>query len=331
MTPSSSTAPTGGQSITVSGATITYNDRWIFDTVNSTPDSHTFWDAADGSGTWYGYLPTVPTSGDAAAQLATFNTQYFEGTFQNIQQVALEPISPTTAWALTTAEYNSEPAAVLTYVDTSVSGQQRVQMLMGTADTLQASLADVQQSVQIDGVGTFNGVDSTRIGTLVDGGAPVGQTPAAVATTPATVPSPVTAPTATTVAASTTPVPAGQQGGPLTQTATAGANTVTYGADWELDAANSSAEAVILRYASDPNTNFGYLQGADRESGGDVRRALQIFDFPYAFAATNSQELASETLPSGRAYAVYAWEREGASEVALFLVDVTTTPGTFRM
>jgi hypothetical protein len=35
-------------------------------------------------------------------------------------------------------------------------------------------------------------------------------------------------------------------------------------------------------------------------------------------------------LPSGSAYELYTWEREGAAEIALFLIDVTTVPGTLR-
>jgi hypothetical protein len=330
MTPTSSTAPTGGQSITVSGATITYNDRWIFDTVNSTPDSHTFWDAADGSGTWYGYLPTAPTSGDAAAQLEAFNTQYFEGTFLNIRQVALEPISPTTAWALTTAEFNGTPAAVLTYVDTSVSSQQRVQMLMGTADTLQASLADVQQSIQIDGVGTFNGVDSTRIGTLLGGGAPVGQTPAAVATTPAAVPATQPAPTATTIAASTTPTTVAQPGGALTQTITVGQDTVAYGGDWQHSAENSSAEVAFFARSGDDTVVYAYLNGPNNV-GADPLTAVEggTDAFFSEFSAQNVSQVTAEVLPSGHAWGLTTFDRNGVPGAFLIQADVTT-PGVVR-
>lgn len=323
-------APTGGQSITVSGATITYNDRWIFDTVNSTPDSHTFWDAADGSATWYGYLPTVPTSGDAAAQLEAFNAQYFDGTFQNIQQVALEPNSPTIAWALTTAEFNGNPAAVLTYVDTSVSGQQRVQMLMGKPDTLQASLADIQQSIQIDGVGAFNGVDSTRIGTLLGGGAPVGQTPAVVATTPAAMPATVPAPTATTVAAGTTPTTAAQPGGALTQTVPVGQDTVAYGGDWQHSAENSSAEVAFFARSGDDTVVYAYLNGPNN-IGADPLTAVQggTDAFFSDFGAQNVSQVTAEVLPSGHAWGLTTFDRNGVPGAFLILADVTT-PGVVR-
>src|SRR5688500_6595385 len=66
-------------------------------------------------------------------------------------------------------------------------------------------------------------------------------------------------------------------------------------------------------------------------SGGDVQTAVQLLDPPTGFAAQNAQELTNQTLPSGRAYVLYQWEREGSAEVALFVVDVTTTPGTLVM
>src|SRR5690606_24071461 len=59
---------TPGHTMTVAGAAITYNDRWILDTVNSEADSATFWDAADGSLAWFGYLPaSTVAAGDATA------------------------------------------------------------------------------------------------------------------------------------------------------------------------------------------------------------------------------------------------------------------------
>ncbi len=79
-----------------------------------------------------------------------------------------------------------------------------------------------------------------------------------------------------------------------------------------------------------PNIGFSYLQGADRETGGNIEVALQILDFPFIMEAQNAQQVAREVLPSGRAYQLYTWEREGADEVGLMFIDVTTIPGILK-
>jgi hypothetical protein len=174
ITPAAETTPTpttgsAGQSITVAGATISYSAQWVYDTVNSEPDSVTYFDAADGSGSWYGYLPFQPTTGDAAAQLTNFNTRYFQDIgATEVQQLTLEALSPTGAWALTTANLVGIPIVVLTYADTATDGALRVQMLY-TPQTVDiaAKLSDVQGSIQIDGVPAFAGVDPAAVAALL--------------------------------------------------------------------------------------------------------------------------------------------------------------------
>jgi hypothetical protein len=177
------TGTTAGQSTTVAGATFTYNNRWIFDTANSEPDGRTFWDAADGSLTWFGYLPTSPEAGDAATALQSFNTRYFQNDFEGVQQVTLEAISPTSAWSLTTATLSGLPVVVLSYADTSHADQLRIQVLMSEQDKFQAALPDVQSSIQIDGAGVLAGVDPAAVTALLSGGAPPAVTPTTTAST----------------------------------------------------------------------------------------------------------------------------------------------------
>jgi hypothetical protein len=168
-----------GQSITVAGATLTYSSAWVYDTVNSEPDGVAYFDAADESGSWFGYLPAQPTSGDAATQLATFNTLYFQNIgATKIQQVTLEFLSPTSAWALTTANLFELPIVVLTYADTATAGALNIQILYSSEPTsVPAKLADAQAGIQIDGVPAFAGVAPATVGTLLESG--TASTPAA--------------------------------------------------------------------------------------------------------------------------------------------------------
>jgi hypothetical protein len=189
ITPAAETTPTptqdvAGQSITVAGATITYTTQWVYDTVNSEPDSVTYFDAADGSGSWFGYVPAQPTTGDAAAQLADFNTRYFQNIgATEVQQLTLEALSPTSAWALTTANLSGFPIVVLTYADTATAGALRIQMLYSpqTVD-ISAKLSDVQGSIQIDGVLSFAGVDPVAVAALLPLSGDANTTPVAGAT-----------------------------------------------------------------------------------------------------------------------------------------------------
>ena len=158
-----------GQAITVAGASISYTAQWLYDTVNSEPDGVTYFDAADGSGSWFGYLPAEPTTGDATAQLADFNTRYFQNIgATEVQQLALEALSPTSAWALTTANLSGFPIVVLTYADTATDGALRIQMLYSPQSVdMAATLFDVQGSIQIDGVFAFAGVDPAAVAALL--------------------------------------------------------------------------------------------------------------------------------------------------------------------
>ncbi len=232
----------------------------------------------------------------------------------------------TSAWRLYDMASADGSFLVLFVVDvTEVPGAGAVEILIAPKTTFADGLASAGANITINGYAALiASVPSTAI--LNAAGLP--SSPAStMQPTQAPTPAPASVPTPTPVMASA-PTQAPATGA---QTVTTGTDTVTYGGEWELDSANSTAESAIFRYVLDPDVGFGYLQSPDRESGGDVQAAMRIIDPPRLGGATNAQELAFEILPSGRAYALYAWEREGVNEVALFLVDVTTTPGTIRM
>jgi len=237
-------------------------------------------------------------------------------------------LSDGTLWqlyALTSAGTNY---GALFTADTADPSQNDVtSLLTSPTATFDQAVAAVQSDIRVNGASPLAGIDAAQLMTALGGEA--GNTPAAAGTSTPSNP-PATAPSNSTTP--TNPAPSAPPSGQLDQSMPVGSDTVTYNsAAWQNDPTNSATGIVTFQPTDNAKVNFGYAQGPDRTSGGDVQLALSIVDPPTSFGAQNAQQVASEVLPSGRAYALYTWEREGASEVALFVLDVTTTPGTLRV
>lgn len=237
--------------------------------------------------------------------------------------VATGTLADGTLWHLYAVPFGEIPFGMLFTADTADPSQHDVTtMLTSPASTYDQAIAAVQADIRVNGTSPLAGIDPAQALAALGGAAPVtpapGTTPVA-GTTPATGTTPGAPPTPTTPGIS------------LDQSAIVGSDTIAYGGEWTLDPANSSLEIATFQTTLDPRIVFSYGQGPDRISGGDAQLAIPILDPPTAFDAVNAQQLASEVLPSGRAYALYTWDRAGAAEVALFVVDVTATPGTVRM
>lgn len=174
-TPAAATTPTvglAGQSLTVAGATITYSTRWVLDTINSVPDSVAYFDAADWPSSWFAYRPAQSAGGDAATELATLFANFMQNIgATEVQQLTMAAISPTIAWTLTTAKLSGAPIAILTYADTSTTGQTRIQVLYSTQPpNLAAMLIDAQSDIRVDGEQAFASVDPAAVAALLGGG-----------------------------------------------------------------------------------------------------------------------------------------------------------------
>ena len=218
-----------------------------------------------------------------------------------------------TVWHLYAAPVEGTTFGLLFTADTADASENDVTTILNSpASSFDQALAAVQNDIRVNGASPLAGIDPTQAMTALGGGAAV---------TPAAAPSPTALPTSTAAAPSAA----------LDQSVTVGTASIAYGGEWIYDATNSAAEYASFQNSGNPSAIFTYGQGPDRMSGGDVQTALQLLDPPVGFAAQNAQEIANQTLPSGRAYVLYQWEREGSAEVALFVVDVTTTPGTLVM
>ena len=228
--------------------------------------------------------------------------------------VATGALADGTIWHLYAAPTEGVTTGMLFAADTADPSQNDVMIiLMSPAETFDQALMAVQSDIRVNGESPLTGIDPAQATSALEGGVAV--TPV-VGTTPTPGLTPTIPPAATTTS--------GQTG----QSFTIGADTLSYTGNWQLDPENST-EGQVASFVDggNPNIGFSYLQGADRETGGDIEVALQILDFPMIAEAQNAQQVASEVLPSGRAYELYTWEREGADEVGLLFIDVTTTPG----
>jgi hypothetical protein len=261
MTPTAVTTPTttvgvAGQSITIAGATITHTDAWVYDTVNSEPDGVAYFDAADESGSWFGYLPAQPTTGDAAAQLTDFNARYFQNIgATEVQQLTLAPLSPTSAWALTTAKLLELPIIVLTYADTATSGALRIHMLysLQTVDVA-AKLSEAQGGIQIDSVAAFAGVDPAAVAALLGSGA------------------------TTTPGAGTTSAAGGASNGTELFTSERYGYTLTYDpVVWQLTPDDDGDAEEWVTLESDASTSIVNIVGRPDTTGSDLTRCVNAY------------------------------------------------------
>jgi hypothetical protein len=223
-----------------------------------------------------------------------------------------------TLWHLYAVPNEGTTGGMLFTVDTADPSQNNVNTILSSpANTFDQALTAVQTDIRVNGVSPLADIDAGQLMTALESGAAA--TPIAV-----TSPSPDTMPTQPPTAVA----PSGQ----LDQSMPVGTDTIAYDSgEWQYDPANSAEQNATFRRTADPSVIFSYGQGPDVRSGGDAEVALELVDAPTAFGAQNAQQVASEVLPSGRAYALYTWEREGAAEVALIFLDVTTTPGTLRL
>ena len=111
-----------------------------------------------------------------------------------------------------------------------------------------------------------------------------------------------------------------------------GTATVSYGPNWVYQEATSTPdELAFFTNAATPTSIFGYATVAS--SSSDAAASLQEFNdgFFGSFGATNVQQRALETLPSGKAYSLYTADQNGTPVVILAYADVATAPGEFRV
>ncbi len=252
---STPTVGIASQSLTVAGATITYSAGWVLDTANSVTDSVAYFDAADGSGSWFGYRPVQPTAGDAAIELGTLTTGFLQNIgATEVQQLTLVPLSSTSAWALTTAKLSGVPIVVLIFADTATAGQVRIQMLFSTEPAaLAATLTNAQAGIQIDSVGTFTGVDPAAVAALLGSGA------------------------VTTPVPGTTPASGGAGTDVAQYTSDRYGYTLTYDpAVWQItpdDDPSDAEEWVTL----DSDTSTVNIAGRPDTTGGDLTRCVNVY------------------------------------------------------
>ncbi len=242
--------------------------------------------------------------------------------------VATGTLDDGTLWQLYTVSAAGTSYGALFTADTADPSENDVTtMLTSPASTFDQAVAAVQADIRVNSVSPLAGIDPAQLMTALAGG--VVDTPAA-GTTPTPEITSTTAPPSSTTP--TAPPTAAAPSGQLDQTMPVGSDSIAYNsAEWQYDPAMSATQNATFGRTIDPRIIFSYAQGADQKSGGDVQLAIQIIDAPSSFGAQNAQLVAGETLPSGRAYVLYRWEREGASEVALLILDVTSTPGTLRL
>jgi outer membrane protein assembly factor BamB len=177
--PTSTATVAGGQSITVSGATISYAGGWTYDSANSVPDEMALFQATSPHLAMYAYVaPANPTT-DVQQAVTEFTGDFFE-TYgaTNVQQVTLEALPGGQAWSLHTADQTGMPIVVLAYADgTTQPGQVRVQVLICRAAEAEAALIEAQATLQIDGVQAFEGLAPTAVGAHLNSSPPPPQAP----------------------------------------------------------------------------------------------------------------------------------------------------------
>jgi hypothetical protein len=210
---------------------------------------------------------------------------------------------------------------------TAVPGVGSVELLLSPEATFGDALASARANITInDSDILMTIVPSTAI--LNAAGLPANtaatQNPP-VATTPAAVPTPTPATTAVP-----TPTPVAAQPGALTQTATAGQDTIAYGGGWEYSADNASPDVAFFARSGGDTIVYAYLNGPNN-IGADpltaVRGATDAFFSD--FGAQNVTEVTAEILPSGRSWGLTTFDRNGVPGAFLIMADVTA-PGVVR-
>lgn len=164
--PGSGTVP-----VVVAGTSITNGGTWIYDPVNSTPDELAYFDNDALTWGFFGYRTIADPTGETQLALRTFNEAYVGSLGATNERLVAEQTLPGgQAWALYTLDLGGQPVVLLTYAGaTATAGQVSLQWIFTGVPEFNATLADVQVNIQIDGVPAFSGLDPTAVSELLGG------------------------------------------------------------------------------------------------------------------------------------------------------------------
>jgi hypothetical protein len=270
-------------------------------------------------------LTGMPTP-DADAVLDSMTLPRFREAFGVVDMPLIAQGSlPYSEWRLYEVPSSSGTHLALFAADvTAVPGAGSVELLLSPKATFGAALASAEANITINGLpGQLAVVPSTAI--LNAAGLP--STSGQVTAPPPAVP-PTPAPVAATVPTST-PVTARQDGAP-TQTATVGQDTVAYGGDWQYSAENSSADVAFFVKTGESTVIYAYFSGPNTVGADPLQAVRGTTDgFFSGFNAQNVQQVTAEVLPSGNAWGLTTFERNGIEAAFLVEADVTA-PGVAR-
>ena len=319
--------PTGGLTAqTVGSSTIDGGAEWQYSVEASSPNGGILVHQSLAE-TYFMYLEE-----DLAGLPVADNAALLEGVtlprFREAFGVAEMPLVAqgnlvTSLWHLYEMASTDGPVLVLFVVDvTEIPGAGAVEILIAPKATFADGLASAKANITINGFTALIGaVPSTAI--LNAAGLP---SSSASTTQPTQAP-----PVATTPAAVPTTATAAQQGGGSTQTVTVGQDTIAYGGDWGHSPDPTAPDIAFFTAPSEGTVVFAYASGPNNVEAGPIEGVEGATDAFFAdFGAQNLQQLVTEELPSGRAWGLTVFERNGVPGVFLIESDVTT-PGLARV
>jgi hypothetical protein len=174
--------PQSAATATVGSDTLTYGGEWQYSADNSDATSGLFQSTAN-SQLIYGYFTATGDGSDGGAALQQFNQGFF-GDFEpaTVRELPGETLPNGSAWSLHVIDEEGGTTVYLTLADASTPATIRFQVLSSPLDLFQTTLTSVQQSIQVNGIGAFAGIDPAHATSLI-GAAPAPATiPAGQAT-----------------------------------------------------------------------------------------------------------------------------------------------------
>lgn len=160
------------ENVVVSGAQIAYGGEWTFSEAASTPDQIAFFLSDISPATFFGYAiaPNVP--GDVATSLSEFAGGFF-GEFGavNVVEVTTEALPSGNGFSVYTGDQAGIPLVILVHADVTTDPSQfRAQVLITPLADFDASFTSVQQSFEVDGVGSMSELDGALLSELLGTG-----------------------------------------------------------------------------------------------------------------------------------------------------------------
>jgi hypothetical protein len=316
---------------TVGASTIDGGAEWQYSTEASSPNGGILVHQSL-SETYFMYLEedlSALPSPDNAALLEGVTLPRFREAFgiTDMPQLAQGNLV-TGLWHLYEMPSDAGTVLVLFAVDvTLIPGAGAVEILIAPKAAFAEGLASATANITINGGDTqlvvVPGTAILNAAGLPSNTASTTQTTQVPATTPAAVPT--STPAQATIPTST-PAVAGQQGAPLTQTMTVGPDTVAYGGDWQYNQENSSAEIGFFIKPADSTVVYAYLNGPNNIGADPLTSVQGGTDAFFAdFGAQNVQQVTAEVLPSGLAWGLTTFDRNGIPGAFLIQTDVTTS------